>query len=160
MEYDKHNVYICYPDNWDFCEKGMNRIDGMIQISNGDGAFWMLKKYPSSQAPNDIANEVLAAMRLEYQDMEVERVSEVMYDKFVTGFEMTFFYLDLMNEARVLTFDTGLLTYAIFWQTGNQLIIHADKEVPTDRVLDAITVSFLRGKINNKSKVEMKKNHK
>jgi hypothetical protein len=78
--------------------------------------------------------------------MEVERVDEIMYEKYVTGFEMTFFYLDLMNEARVLTFDTGLLTYVIFWQTGNQLIIHADREVSTDQVLNAITVSFLRGK--------------
>ncbi|MDR1483725.1 MAG: hypothetical protein LBT09_02760 [Planctomycetaceae bacterium] len=149
MEYDKHNVYICYPDNWEFCEAGMNRVDGTIQISNGDGAFWMLKKYPAGQNPDEIADEALEAMRSEYQDMEVERVDKVMYEKYVTGFEMTFFYLDLMNEARVLTFDTGKLTYAIFWQTGNQLIIHADKEITTDQVLDAITISFLRGKLNN-----------
>jgi hypothetical protein len=129
----------------------MNRIDGTIQITNDDGAFWVLKKYPAGQNPDEIAEEVLETMRAEYQDMEVERIDEIMYEKYVTGFEMTFFYLDLMNEARVLTFDNGKLTYAIFWQTGNQLIIHADKEVPTDSVLDAITVSFLRGKLNNQN---------
>ncbi|MDR2346446.1 MAG: hypothetical protein LBE18_10295 [Planctomycetaceae bacterium] len=150
-EYDKHNVYICYPDNWEMCESQMNRIDGTIQITNDDGAFWVLKKYPAGQNPDEIAEEVLETMRAEYQDMEVERIDEIMYEKYVTGFEMTFFYLDLMNEARVLTFDNGKLTYAIFWQTGNQLIIHADKEVPTDSVLDAITVSFLRGKLNNQN---------
>jgi hypothetical protein len=145
-EYDKHNVYICYPENWELQETQMNKIDGTIQISNGDGAFWILKKYPAGQNPDEIAEEALQIMRAEYQDMEVDRVDEIMYEKYVTGFEMTFFYLDLMNEARILTFDTGLLTYAVFWQTGNQLIIHADKEVPTDQVLDAITISFLRGK--------------
>ncbi|MDR2169275.1 MAG: hypothetical protein LBP59_03955 [Planctomycetaceae bacterium] len=146
-EYDKHGVYICYPDNWDMKDAWMNRIDGMVQITNGDGAFWILKKYPAGQNPDEIAEEALEVMRSEYQDMEIDRIEEIMYEKYVTGYSMTFFYLDLMNEARVLTFDTGVLTYVIFWQTGNQLIIHADKEIPTDSVLDAITVSFLRGKI-------------
>lgn len=123
----------------------MDTAAGSIQLTNGDGAFWLLKKYPFGTNPDEVAKEVLAAMQEEYEDMEADRFDRIFFDKTVTGFEMTFFYLDLMNFATVLCFEQGGLTLAVFWQTGNQLIIRNDESVPVEKVLEAVTFSLLRG---------------
>ncbi|MDR1141169.1 MAG: hypothetical protein LBL62_05710, partial [Planctomycetaceae bacterium] len=70
----------------------------------------------------------------------------VLFGKTVTGFEMTFFYLDLMNFATVLCFEQDGSTLSVFWQTGNQLIIRNDESVPAEKVLEAVTFSLLQGK--------------
>lgn len=142
--YDAHGISFVYPTNWELEESDMDGEDGSLQLTNDGGAFWILRKYPFGTNPDEIAEEAVAAMRSEYQDMEVDRFDLTEFGKYVTGFDMTFFYLDLMNLARVLCFEQHGLTYAVFWQTGNQLIVHADEVVPIEKVLEAITVSFLR----------------
>jgi hypothetical protein len=144
-EYVLNDLYIAYPDNWLLEESAMETAIGSLQLTNDDGAFWLLKKYPFGTNPDDIAKEVLEAMQAEYEDMEVDRFDRILFDKTITGFEMTFFYLDLMNLATVLCFEQDGLTYAVFWQTGNQLIIRNDEAVPIEKVLEAITYSLLRG---------------
>ncbi|MDR2754187.1 MAG: hypothetical protein LBC20_00640 [Planctomycetaceae bacterium] len=123
----------------------MDTAIGSIQLTNEDGAFWLLKKYPFGTNPDEIAKEVLTLMQEEYEDMEVDRFDRIFFDKTVTGFEMTFFYLDLMNLATVLCFEQDGLTFAVFWQTGNQLIINNDESVPIEKVLEAVTLSLLQG---------------
>lgn len=148
-EYDANELYFVYPDNWIFEESGMDTAVGSIQLTNDDGAFWLLKKYPFGTNPDDIAREVVDTMRKEYRDMEVDRLDMVLFDKNITGFEMTFFYLDLMNLATVLCYEEDGLTYAVFWQTGNQLIIQSGESVAAEKVLEAITYSMLRGKMEH-----------
>lgn len=143
--YKKHGVFFVYPSNWVLDDAESETADGSIQLTNSDGAFWLLKKYPLGTNPDDIAREVQEMMLSEYQDMEIEPFSKTMLDKHITGFEMTFFYLDLMNSAQILCFEQDGLMFAVFWQTGNQLIVQPEEDAPTDRVLEAITLSLLRG---------------
>lgn len=143
--YNNFGIFFVYPSNWFLEESDMGTADGWIQLANGDGAFWLLKKYPFGTNPDDIARSVLKTMQTEYQDMEVDRFHKTLFTKAVTGFEMTFFYLDLMNSAQILCFEQDGLTYAVFWQTGNQLIVLPEEEVPMDKVLEAVTLSLLRG---------------
>ncbi|GHT41574.1 hypothetical protein FACS189443_3530 [Planctomycetales bacterium] len=145
-EYSHHHIYIAYPENWVLEETDFDSPVGAIQLSNENGAFWFLKKYPFGANPDEIANEAVEAMRSEYDDMEVERVDKVMSGKTITGYEITFFYLDLMNVASILCFEQDGQTLAVFWQTGNQLIIQDDEIAPTDKVLEAITLSLIYGK--------------
>lgn len=148
-EYDANELYFAYPDNWTLEESGMESASGSIQLTNDDGAFWLLKKYPFGTNPDEIAREALDTMRREYRDMEVDRVDMLLFGKSITGFEMTFFYLDLMNLATVLCYEEDGLTYAVFWQTGNQLIIQSGESVAAEKVLEAITYSMLRGKMEH-----------
>jgi hypothetical protein len=144
-EYCRNDIYLAYPENWILEEFEMDTAIGSIQLSNDDGAFWLLKKYPFGTNPDEIAQEAVTTMQEEYDDMEVHRFDQILFDKSITGFEMTFFYLDLMNLAKVLCFEQDALTFAVFWQTGNQLIIHDEEAVPVERVLEAITFSLIRG---------------
>ncbi len=141
-EYDSHGIYFAYPENWI-----LESDEETIQLASEGGAFWILKTYPFGTNPESVAEEALAAMQDEYLDMEFERLDLALFGKRITGFEIHFFYLDLMNLARVLAFEDGGRTYVVFWQTGNQLIIHDNETVPVEKVLEAITFSFLRGKI-------------
>ena len=86
----------------------------------------------------------LQAMQGEYTDLEYDRIDRIVGEKAITGYDITFFCLDLMNVAQVLSFEQNNITYAVFWQTGNQLIIHNSEEVATEKVLEAMTLSLLR----------------
>ncbi|MDR0609521.1 MAG: hypothetical protein LBG58_05380 [Planctomycetaceae bacterium] len=144
-EYNSNGIYFGYPENWIIEESEMETAAGSIQLTNEDGAFWLLKKYPFGTNPDEIAKEALTVMQEEYDDMEVDRFDRVLFDKTITGFEMTFFYLDLMNFAKILCFEQDGLTLAVFWQTGNQLIIRNEESVPVEKVLEAVTFSLLQG---------------
>ncbi len=154
-EYDDRGVYIAYPENWaleeyDEAWDDETLTEGVhltVQLGNDSGAFWFLKTYPQGTNPEDIAQEALSALQDEYGDMEFERFDKEMFGKFMTGYEIHFFYLDLVNLARILAFDTGERTIVVFWQTGNQLIVGNDEAVPVEDVLEAITFSFLRGPV-------------
>lgn len=147
-EYDADNIYFAYPENWILEENEMETATGSIQLSHTDGAFWLLKKYPFGANPDEIIEEVLGTMKSEYRDMESDRIDKVLFEKRIFGYEITFFYLDLMNLATVLCFEQDGQTLAVFWQTGNQLIIQADEAVPPEMVLEAITYSLIRGKVS------------
>jgi hypothetical protein len=144
-EYDRYRIYIAYPENWHLEENDIESADGSISISNDNGAFWLLKMYPIGTNPDDIAREAVETMQSEYENIEVERFDKIFFDKTVTGFDMTFFYLDLMNIAKVLCFVKDGFTMAVFWQTGNQLIISNADDVPIEDVLEAVTYSMLSG---------------
>jgi hypothetical protein len=144
-QYIQNDIFILYPENWVLEESEIETASGSIQLTNNDGAFWLLKKYPVGANLDQIAQEVAEVMQEEYEDIEIDRFERILFDKTIIGFEMTFFYLDLMNLATVLCFEQNGLTYAVFWQTGNQLIIRNSETVPVEKVLEAITYSLLQG---------------
>jgi len=145
-EYNQHGIYFAYPENWILEENDWESAEGSVSLANEQGAFWTLKKYPFGTDPDEIVREVRETVQSEYANTEWDRFEKIVNDKWVVGFEMTFFYLDLMNLAMVLCFEQDDQTYAVYWQTGNQLIIHDGKAVPVEKVMEAITHSLLFGK--------------
>jgi len=140
-QYNQHGITFAHPENWTLEENETS----VVSLSNEQGAFWTLTQYPFGTDPDDVVQEVLETMQSEYAHLEWDRWEKVVADKWVVGVEMTFFYLDLMNLATVLCFEHAGQTLAVFWQTGNQLIIHDGKTVPAERVMEAITHSLLCG---------------
>ena len=144
--YDANGLYFVYPTNWNLEETEMDEVEGALQLTNPDGAFWILRKYPLETEVDTVVASVVETMRTDYQDMEITRQEKNLFGKTLRGAEMIFFYLDLMNTASVLCYADELTTYAVFWQTGNQLIVGNDDPVPLEKVFEAITYSLLRGK--------------
>ena len=144
-EYNHHNIYFAYPENWTLEENDIETAEGSVSVSDIHGAFWTLKKYPFGTDPDTIVREVIEMMQSEYSDIEWDRFEKVFFGKSVVGFEMTFFYLDLMNLATVLCFEQDGQMFTVFWQTGNQLIILDNDTIPVEKVMEAITYSLLRG---------------
>ena len=144
--YDANGLFFAYPTNWELEETEMDEVEGAIQLSSPDGAFWILRKYPLGVDVGGIVDSVVELMRTDYQDMEIVPMEKTLFGNTLRGAEMNFFYLDLMNTASVLCYSDELTTYAIFWQTGNQLIIQDEGPAPLEQVFEAITYSLLRGK--------------
>ena len=134
---------FAYPLTWEL-EDDLVGENGYVSVTSPKGAFWILKKNPVGSNPELIHQDVINTMRMEYQDMEVYRIEKTLFGKTLVGFEMNFYYLDLTNTAMVMTFDYIDACYSIFWQTGDQLIIHADEDIDTQKVFEAMTYSLMQ----------------
>lgn len=145
--YDAYGLFFAYPSNWELEETDMIEVEGAILLSSPEGAFWILRKYPLETEVDAIVDSVVETMRVDYQDMEIQPQEKTLFGKTLRGAEMTFFYLDLMNTASVLCYSDELTTYAVFWQTGNQLIVQDEGPVALEDVFGAITYSLLRGEV-------------
>ena len=148
--YEANGLYFAYPSNWELEETEMDEVEGAVLLSNPDGAFWILRRYPLGTDADSIVDSVVETMRTDYQDMEIVPQEKTLFGKTLRGAEMTFFYLDLMNVASVLCYSDDLTTYAVFWQTGNQLIIQDEGPVSLEQVFEAITYSLVRGTVANR----------
>lgn len=145
QNYQQHGLRFAYPKDWVLEENNWGSPEGNLALSNEWGAFWTLQKNPAGTNPEEIIWEVVATMQSEYADIECNRFEQMIAGTSVIGFEMTFFYLDLMNLATVLCFEQGKQLFTVFWQTGNQLVIVDDLTVPIEKTMEAITHSLLEG---------------
>jgi hypothetical protein len=83
-------------------------------------------------------DEVLAALRSEYDEIEVEPEDELIEGQLVTGFSVNFFYLDLTNTCWVRGIETAEANYLLVCQAE-------DREFPqAGLVFNAMLASVLR----------------
>ena len=167
-EYSNHGVYVAYPENWTLQATGLFAKDAAgeaaddeegnsLTVTSPNGAFWLLKEHPPDADLDDIADDVLQTMQELYNDMEVEQIDRTVEGIWLSGYEMNFFYLDLINMAKIQCFTTQSLTepdtnrnFALFWQTGDQLITSAGEgDAPTEDVFEAMTIAMLRKVANS-----------
>lgn len=143
--YKKNGVAFSYPSNWILDEYEMNRERGTIQITNPDGAFWMLNIYADADTTQLDARcrESVTAMQEEYDGIEISPVTRTICERTLTGYEMHFFYLDVVCIAEAIAFCEQGATYCLFWLSGDVLNINAkQKSVSTEEIFSAITASF------------------
>jgi len=105
-----------YPDNWQLDEEEMRAGQSAVTVFSPGGAFWSVAVHPASANPARMAQAALDAMRMEYQDVEVEPVSETVAGQTLVGFDLNFFYLDLTNTAGIRSLRADGTTYTIFFQ--------------------------------------------
>ena len=144
--YDKNGYKFLYPDNWMLEETDFDDDEGSITLNSPSGAFWILMVRPFGHNPDELANDALKLMRRQYdRDFEYDRIERTIEDHKLSGYEMNFYYLDLTNTAVVLTFADESRTFAVFWQTGDQMVVTSEKEpFSHEEVFEAITISLLR----------------
>ena len=86
-----------------------------------------------------MAQAALDAMRKEYEGLEAEPVRETVAGHELIGFDMNFFYLDLISTAGIRSLRAGGTTYTVFFQAE-------DREfAQIGQVFDAMTYSLLSG---------------
>lgn len=141
-EYNKGNVYFAYPYNWTIQESEPDDKIRMISVDSPEGSFWSLVIYPKETDPDLAAKEVLRLMNEEYKDCESSEAHRIIGERFLTGYEINFFYLDLTSTALVLGFEEGDQTYVVYWQTCDRMALTNEKLSQED-VFEAITYTFL-----------------
>jgi hypothetical protein len=133
--YDKHGVQFQYPENWTLWEEDREPYE--ISVESPSGSFWALHVYLAPDDPHRLAVDVLRAMRLEYDNVEADAVQEDLCGLPAEGFDMSFFYLDLVIFCRARSFACGNKTFVLITQGEDR---DHEKLAP---VFDAITESLI-----------------
>lgn len=136
-------VRFAYPKNWFVQEAPWTSDSKAITVNNPDGYFWMISIFPAGTDPDAAAKEVLHSMRREYSQLEDTPTHRIIADHFLTGYEMNFFYLDLVNTAIVLSLETEERSYVIYWQYCDILAV-TDDEYDFEDIAEAMTYTFLK----------------
>ncbi len=139
LKYDKLGVSFQYPDNWTLNEEDALAGRQSVTVYSPDGAFWTLALQPRAIDPAGATEAALEAMRQEYGAVEAEAVRENVAGRELAGYDLFFYYLDLINTAKIRTLQDQRMTYTIFCQAE-------DRDFDRLRmVFQAITVSLLQG---------------
>jgi hypothetical protein len=72
--FDKLGVHFDYPDNWriEDYDEGVDSDVVQVVVTSPQSAFWHLCKHPVDVELDTLFDEGLAAMRVQYPEMEVE----------------------------------------------------------------------------------------
>ncbi|MBQ3388032.1 MAG: hypothetical protein IJG60_02340 [Thermoguttaceae bacterium] len=136
-------IRFAYPKNWFTQEAPWSSDSKAVTVNDPNGYFWMIAVFPAGSDPDAAAKEVLHSLRREYSQLEDLPTHRIIADQFLTGYEMNFFYLDLVNTAVVLSLETEERTYVIFWQYCDILAV-TDDENDFEDVVEAMTHTFLK----------------
>jgi len=128
-----------YPENWTLDEQDAVAGQRSVTVCSPGGAFWSVAEHPRSAEPERLARAAVDAIQQEYQEVEVEAAQDMVAGREMSGYDMHFFYLDLLNSASVRCLRTRRTTYTVFYQAEDR-----DFE-KLHLVFLAITTSFING---------------
>lgn len=137
MEYSQGGLRFLYPEGWELDESEMHTDKTSVSVYSPGGAFWSVSVHPRSAEPQDMADTAVQTMRSEYEQVDAESSRATVAGSELVGYEMSFFYLDLVCTATVHSLRTEMATYVFFCQ-GEDAEFQRQAEV-----FRAITTSFL-----------------
>jgi hypothetical protein len=114
--YDDHGVRFEYPSDWTL-EVSDDGPLLTIDVQHPDGvAFLLVSADLSCPDSGEVADSVLESMREEYPELDADPTEEIIEDRFISGYDVQFFSLDLSNTARIRCFRTLIRTILVFGQ--------------------------------------------
>ena len=135
-KFQKFGIAFQYPGNWSLDEEAFAERKSVTVYSPG-GAFWSVSIHPYWSLPGELADAAVKAIQEEYKESEVEEAHGQLAGRELSGYDMSFYYLDLINTATIRCLRTEDATYTVFCQGE-------DRDFDQLRmVFDAITTSFL-----------------
>ncbi len=138
-EFKKLGISFQYPENWALDEDDALAGRRSVTVYSPGGAFWSVSVHPRSTQPFKMAKAAVDAMKEEYDELEAEEAQEIIAGREMVGYDLSFYYLDLINAASVRCLRTDRATYTVFCQAE-------DREFDQLRpVFLAMTTSLLSG---------------
>lgn len=117
--YEKHGIQFMYPENWSLSEEDTS-WPREVSVESPGGGFWALHLYSPPEDAQRLTDDVLDAMRAEYDPVESEEVEEQVAGVTAVGHDLTFFYLDLLITCRVRGFTLGDKTFVLITQAEDR----------------------------------------
>ena len=143
MRFERMGLVFDYPDDWalELDADGGSEAGGSpaVTLLSPGGGFWSVSRHEGDVNPRLLAEAVVAQMRSEYQDIDIEAASDTIGGHLLPGFDFNFYCLDLTNTASVRTLQAPGSLHVVFCQAD-------DRE--WDRVATvfaAMTTSLVRG---------------
>lgn len=113
--YRNFGVEFLYPENWSVTDEQASGWPRGVALQSPAGSFFVLQAHPSTP-PLELANEVLKTMKEEYASLEAEPALEQIEGLDLVGYDLDFYYVDLLVSARVRAVPVGECTYVWFFQ--------------------------------------------
>jgi hypothetical protein len=135
--FDKLGIRFQYPENWTLETDDATPGRQSISVYSPGGGFWSVLAHLPDDDPTQLAATALEAMQREYDELDVEEVSEEIGDVELTGYDLNFYCLDLTNTASIRAFNN---------QRGSYLVICQAEDRDFERlslVFQAMTTSLL-----------------
>ena len=143
MRFERMGLVFDYPDDWalELDADGGSEAGGSpaVTLLSPGGGFWSVSRHEGDGNARLLAEAVVAQMRSEYQDIDIEAASDSIGGHLLPGFDFNFYCLDLTNTASVRTLQASGSLHVVFCQAD-------DGE--WDRVATvfaAMTTSLVRG---------------
>jgi hypothetical protein len=113
---EKFGLRLPYPENWEVDDSPDPLWPESVSIQTPEGAFWSLSIHPPTSDLKRLVSVVLDTLRHEYDDVEVETVSETVADTRLQGFNLRFYCLDLLVQAQLRAFSAAGRSYVVLCQ--------------------------------------------
>ncbi|TWU23626.1 hypothetical protein [Bythopirellula polymerisocia] len=136
--FDKLGICFEYPENWSVEIQEDTPGNEQVVLSSSHTAFWQLSKQPAETELEPLFDEALAALRAEYQEMDVEPTEEILEGHLIVGYTVNFFLLDLTNTCWIKGIETPEANFLLIAQAEDREF----EEV--HRVFEAMLASVLR----------------
>jgi len=143
MRFERMGLVFDYPDDWalELDADGGSEAGGSpaVTLLSSGGGFWSVSRHEGDVNPSLLAEAVVAQMRSEYQDIDIEAASDSIGGHLLPGFDFNFYCLDLTNTASVRTLQGPGSLHVVFCQADDR---EWDRVAP---VFAAMTTSLVRG---------------
>lgn len=123
--FDRLGVHFSYPDNWTLEEQDAGTDAMQVVVTSPQTAFWQLSRHPAEAPLEALFDEALAALRSEYEDIEVEADDQQLEGRQIEGFCVNFFCLDLTNTCLLQGFKTQSATWLVACQAEDREMAQA-----------------------------------
>jgi hypothetical protein len=137
--FDKLGISFQYPENWTLDDTDAVLGRRSVTVYSPGGAFWTVAIHSGSADPAKLAAAIVETMKKEYSGVEVDQAEETVAGHELIGYDLAFYYLDLISTATVRSLRVGPSTYTIFCQAEDR---DFDK---LQLVFRAMTTSLLSG---------------
>jgi len=103
-----------------FAQPGGAEQGGHVIVSSPHTAFWHLSRRPGGVALEPLFDEALSALRTEYERIEVEPASDNVEGFTLTGYNVSFFCMDLISTCWLRGFAARGTTYLLMCQAEDR----------------------------------------
>jgi hypothetical protein len=118
--YDKLGIRFLYPENWQLSDERAGASPHSVSVLSPSGALWSVDLHRSSVDAESLAGDVLKVMGEEYSDLEAEPATELIGEFAATGYDMSFYCMDLLVSARLRALRTDMGAMVLLFQAEDR----------------------------------------
>ena len=95
--FENFGLQFLYPENWRIVEQSQGEMySASVTLQSPGTACWTVHRYPSTCSQQQLMDELMAAMRREYAELEEEPFVKQLTGQESRGIRIYFYYLDLL----------------------------------------------------------------
>ena len=120
MRFDKLGISFQYPDNWTLDDSDAVLGRKSVTVYSPGGAFWTVAIHSGTADPAKLAATIVETMKKEYSGLEVDESRETIAGYELIGYDLAFYYLDLISTALVRSLRVAHTSYTIYCQAEDR----------------------------------------